>query len=140
MFIKGCIAHLCHLPGLDQVGHSPRGTSGSAGTLNWDPMWLGPQFSPHQIFPTPVPPWWEEEWKMGVPGGWYIVSHQGLKDPWESAFSWLVCSTPPRALQDLPPIPFLTIPSLQMWWLSFYPRFWTYFQNFFLFSLLWLFC
>ena len=28
MLIKSCIAHLCHLPGFDQVGHSPWGTSG----------------------------------------------------------------------------------------------------------------
>ena len=32
MYITGCRAHLCHLPGPGQVGHSPRGTSGSAGT------------------------------------------------------------------------------------------------------------
>ena len=31
------------LPGLGEVGHSPRGTSGSAGTLNWGPMWSGSQ-------------------------------------------------------------------------------------------------
>ena len=51
MFIKGCIAHLCHLPGINHLGHSPQGTSGSADTLNWGPMWSGPQFSLHQIFP-----------------------------------------------------------------------------------------
>ena len=28
MFIKSCIAHLCHLPGFNQVGHSPWGTNG----------------------------------------------------------------------------------------------------------------
>ena len=31
----GCRAHLCQLPGLGQLGHSPRGTSGIAGTLDW---------------------------------------------------------------------------------------------------------
>ena len=37
------VYNLCHFPGLGQVGHSPRGTSGSAGILDWGPMWLGPQ-------------------------------------------------------------------------------------------------
>ena len=37
----GCRAHLCQLPGLGQVGHSPKGTSGSAGTLDWGPIWSG---------------------------------------------------------------------------------------------------
>ena len=31
MYIIACRAHFCHLLGLDQVGHCPRGTSGSAG-------------------------------------------------------------------------------------------------------------
>ena len=31
------------LPGLGEVGYSPRGTSGSAGTLDWGPMWSGSQ-------------------------------------------------------------------------------------------------
>ena len=30
MLIKSCIAHLCHLPGFDQVGHSPREPVGVA--------------------------------------------------------------------------------------------------------------
>ena len=37
----GFRAPLCHLPGLGKVGHSPRGTSGSTGTLDWGPIWLG---------------------------------------------------------------------------------------------------
>ena len=41
------------LPGLGEVGHSPRGTSGSAGTLDWGPMWLGSQSTCH-----PYTPWW----------------------------------------------------------------------------------
>ena len=39
MYIIACRAHFCHLLGLDQVGHSPRGTNGSTGTLDWGPMW-----------------------------------------------------------------------------------------------------
>ena len=34
MYIIACRAHFCHLLGLGQVGHSPRETSGSDGTLN----------------------------------------------------------------------------------------------------------
>ena len=80
MFIKGCIAHLCHLPGLDQVGHSPRGTSRSASTLHWGPMWSGPQFSLHQIFPyTCSPLMGGREWDMGVPGGWHSVTSGAWK-------------------------------------------------------------
>ena len=39
------------LPGLGEVGHSPRATSGSAGTLNWGPMWLGSQSTCHPNAP-----------------------------------------------------------------------------------------
>ena len=35
------------LPGLGGVGCSPRGTSGSAGTLDWGPMWSGFQSTCH---------------------------------------------------------------------------------------------
>ena len=52
MYITGCRVHFCHLPGVGQVGHSPRGTSGSAGTLDWGPMWLGSQSTCH-----PNAPW-----------------------------------------------------------------------------------
>ena len=70
MFIKSCIAHLCHLPGFNQVGHSPWGSSGSAGLLNWGPMWSGPQFPLHQIFPYSCSSLMGgREWDMGVPGG-----------------------------------------------------------------------
>ena len=37
MYIKACRAHFCHLHGLGQVGHSPRETSGSDGTLERGP-------------------------------------------------------------------------------------------------------
>ena len=46
------------LPGLGEVGHSPRGTSGSAGTLDWGPMWCGSQSTCHPNAPlTPYTPW-----------------------------------------------------------------------------------
>ena len=78
MYIIACRAHFCHLLGLGQVGHSPRetsgsdgtlnrgpclawvrygqsprGTSGTAGTLDWSPMWLGSQ----STCPSPMHPW-----------------------------------------------------------------------------------
>ena len=63
MYIIACRAHFCHLLGLGQVGHSPRGTSGSAGTLDWGPMWSGSQSTCHPNTPlTPpiplIPPKW----------------------------------------------------------------------------------
>ena len=43
------------LPGLGEVGHSLRGTSGSAGTLDWGPIWLSSQFTYHPLCPlTPI--------------------------------------------------------------------------------------
>ena len=51
--ILACRAHFCHLLGLGQVGHSPRGTSGSAGTLDWGPLWSGSQSTCHPQCPTP---------------------------------------------------------------------------------------
>ena len=71
MYIIACKALFCHLLGLGQVGHIPRetserdgtlnrgpclalvrrslpkGTSGSAGILDWGPMWLGSQSTSH---------------------------------------------------------------------------------------------
>ena len=59
MYIIACRAHFCHLPSLGQVGHSPRGTSGSAGTLDWGLMWLGSQSTYYPQCPlTPLYPWW----------------------------------------------------------------------------------
>ena len=62
MYIIACRTHFCHLLGIGQVGHSPRETSGSAGTLDWGPMWLGSQFTCHpNTFltpPTPLTPCW----------------------------------------------------------------------------------
>ena len=45
------------LPGLCELGHSTRGTSGSAGTLDWGPMWSGSQSTCHPNAPdTPYTP------------------------------------------------------------------------------------
>ena len=47
------------LPGLGEVVNSPRGTSGSAGTLDWGPMWLGSQSTCHPQCPlAPLHPFW----------------------------------------------------------------------------------
>ena len=40
------------LPGLGEVGHFPRGTSESAGTLDLGPMWFGSQSTCHPNTPT----------------------------------------------------------------------------------------
>ena len=45
----------CHLLGLGQVGHSPRRTSGSTGTLDWGPIWLGSQLPCHHNTPLTPP-------------------------------------------------------------------------------------
>ena len=51
MYIIACRANFCHLLGLGQVGHSPRGTSGSAGTwtgaqCGWAPSQLATPYTP----------------------------------------------------------------------------------------------
>ena len=56
MYIIACRAHFCHLLGLGEVGHSPRGTSGSVETLDWGPMWSGSQSTCHPQFP--LHPYW----------------------------------------------------------------------------------
>ena len=64
IYILACRAHFCHLLGLGQVGHSPMGTSGSTGTLDWGPMWSGSQSTCHPQCPyiptvplMPLHPW-----------------------------------------------------------------------------------
>ena len=47
MYITGCRAHFYYLPGLGQVGHTQKETSGSAGTLDWGPMWSGSKSTCH---------------------------------------------------------------------------------------------
>ena len=90
--------------------------------LKWEPvgvleLWTWDQFGwvpgspPTNYSSIPVPSWWREEsWKWGL----LVVDTQchirGLKDPWGIALLWLVSPPPPRALQDLPPIPSHTNP------------------------------
>ena len=54
MYIIACRAHFCHLPGLGRMDHSPRETSGSDGTLDWGPMWLGSQSTCHPHCPPEI--------------------------------------------------------------------------------------
>ena len=46
MYITGCRAHLCHLPGLGQVGHSPRGTSGHKKPKTEKVVWTRKDYCP----------------------------------------------------------------------------------------------
>ena len=72
MYKIACRAHFCHLPGLGEVGHSPRGTSGSAepgtgaqfgwapsppATSNAPPTPQWPQMPPHTPYTlyAPIP-------------------------------------------------------------------------------------
>ena len=59
MYIIACRAHFYHLLGLGQVGHPPRQISGSAGTLDWGPMWSGSQSTCHPQY-TPSCPWFSQ--------------------------------------------------------------------------------
>ena len=65
--IMGCRAHLCHLPGLGQVGHSSREISGSAGTLDWGPVMLGSLSSCHQPTDQSLTGWYFIIWLVGFP-------------------------------------------------------------------------
>ena len=79
MYIIACKAHFCHLLELGQVGHSPRGTSGSAGTLDWGPMWLDsqstcqpnaplhPQWTPNTPTPSDSPNLPDSPTPLGTP-------------------------------------------------------------------------
>ena len=82
-----------------------RGTSGSTGTLDWGPMWSGPQFSQHQLPDQP------KVWKVYIyhMAGWLAncswLSHKMSTWPpkqsilWPSVFplwsGWPVGCTPP---------------------------------------------
>ena len=108
----------------------------------WFPEW-GPNVVGSPVLPSPNFPLHlflldgRKRVGHGVPGGWYVVLHQGPERSLGKCLLMVGESHTPRALKDLPHILFLTIPSLQMLYLSFYPIFWPYFQNFFLFSSLW---
>ena len=49
-----CRAHLCHLPGLGQVGHSPKGNQWECWDSVHGPMWSGPLFFCHQLSDQPA--------------------------------------------------------------------------------------
>ena len=96
MYIIGCRAHFCHLPGLDLVGHSPEGTSGSAGTLDWDPMWSGSQSTCHPYAPChPCHP----------PMPLMPYTPSGPKCPWHPNPCWPWAPTPLPAPMPLTPLP-----------------------------------
>ena len=71
-YIKGCRAHLCHLPGLGQVGHPPKGN-------HWE-CWnheLRPNMVGHPVLPLlTVPPYLFplDGWKrVGNGGSWWLI-------------------------------------------------------------------
>ena len=101
MYIIACRAHFCHLPGLGQVGHSPRGTSGSTGTLDWGPMWSGSQFTCHPNAPTsllaPNDPWWPSE---------PLHPYQPLTPPTSHASPWHWPQAPYTTATPMPPNPY----------------------------------
>ena len=101
MYITGSRAHFCHLPGLGQVGHSPSTTSGSAGTLDWAPIWLGSWSTCHQISDQP------NAWQVD------ILSHGWLAGQLQLA-SWLAGWLPvtKNVNMTLPTTTYLTNPKL----------------------------
>ena len=72
MFIKGCIAHLCHLPGLDQVGHSPQGNQWEC----WYPE-LGFNVDGSPVLPSPTIPLHlfplDGGKRVGNGGSWWLI-------------------------------------------------------------------
>ena len=70
--IVGCIAHLCHLPGLDQVGHSPQGNQ-------WECCYpeLGPNEVRSPVLPLPIIPLHlfplDGRKRVGNGGSWWLI-------------------------------------------------------------------
>ena len=108
MYIIACRAYFCHLLGLGQVGHSPRGTSGSAGTLDCGPMWSGSQSICHPKY-TPNTPDAPGTPKMPpdnprshqcplIPlypsGPWVHSPCQPLIHPWHPLYHWCPLTSP----------------------------------------------
>ena len=115
--IVGCIAHLCHLPGLDQVGHSPQGNQWECCYPELRSQWGQVPSSPFTNYsPTLFP--LDGGKRVGNGGSWWLIhcfTSGALKILGKvPSHGWWVPQHP-RALQDLPLIPFLTIPSLHMW-------------------------
>ena len=72
MFIKGCIAHLCHFPGLDQVDHSPQGNQWEC----WYPE-LGLNVVGSPVLPSPNIPLHlfplDGRKRVGNGGSWWLI-------------------------------------------------------------------
>ena len=72
MFIKSCITHLCHLPGLDQVGHSPLGNQWEC----WPPE-LGLNVVGSTVLPSPNFPLQlfllDGRKRLGHGGSWWLI-------------------------------------------------------------------
>ena len=83
---KGLQSYLSQLPGLGQVGHPPKGTSGHAGTLDWGPMWSGPSPLPQVLAHACAP---------------MMVGRVGNGGPW-----WLMSSVTPGALRIPKEVPY----------------------------------
>ena len=89
------------LPGLDEVGHCPGGTSGSAGTLDWGPMWLGSQSTCHPNGPLTPPtcPWHPLQASYTPTGSWPLHSLPAPMYPWHPLHPCLIPPTPPTSCQ-----------------------------------------
>ena len=72
MFIKSCIAHLCHLPGFNQVSHSPLGNQWAC----WSPE-LGPNVVRSPVLPSPNFPLHlfllDGRQRVGHGGSWWLI-------------------------------------------------------------------
>ena len=109
------------LPGLGEVGHFPKGTSGSAGSLDWGPMWLGSQSTCHpNASPTP----WCPLSPLGAPNA--TLYHLYPSGPWVPKLlaspQWTLTSPTPQILPYGPQFP-LTPLGAPLWHLyPFWPQ------------------
>ena len=111
MFIKSCIAHFCHLPGLNQVGHSPLGNQWEC----WYPE-LGPNVVGSPVLPSPNFPLHlfllDGRKRVGHGGSWWLiqVSHQGPERPLGKCLLMVGESHTPLGLSRIC-LPFFFLPS-----------------------------
>ena len=80
MFIKSCIAHLCHLPGLNQVGHSPREPVGvlapwTGAQCGWVPSSPFTKYSLHLFL-------LDGRKRVGHGGSWWLI-HSVTSGAWK---------------------------------------------------------
>ena len=124
----GCSAHLCHLPGLGQVGHSPKGNQWECWEPGQGPNMVGPPvLLPQTIWPTwqldrlifcHVAGWLAScNWQAGWLAGWLPIKHKCKPDPplgrdilWPSV--WLLWSYRP-VVRCTPPV---ETPHGQVWY------------------------